>query len=108
MPHDPALAETMREALGNERDLREQRMFGGICWMLNGNMLCGVEVGRYMFRVGKDRMEEALARTGCDPVIFGGRRMGGFVWVEALACDEEQLGDWIGFAKEFVGNLPSK
>lgn len=83
-------------------------MFGGICWMLDGNMLCGVEVGRYMFRVGKDRIDEALARPGCGPVIFGGRTMGGFVWVEARVCDKERLRGWIEFAKEFVVGLPSK
>lgn len=53
MPHEPHLAERMRQALKTRAGIAERRMFGGYCWMLHGNMLCGVEVGRFMFRVGK-------------------------------------------------------
>lgn len=53
MPHDPHLAERIRAALKRRHGVTEKRMFGGYCWMLRGNMLCGVEVGRYMFRVGR-------------------------------------------------------
>ncbi len=54
MPYDPHLADRMRAALARRRSISERAMFGGFCWMLNGNMLCGVEVGRFMFRVGKE------------------------------------------------------
>ena len=53
MPHDPYLAELNGSALARPAGITEKKMFGGYCWMLNGNMLCGVEVGRFMFRVGK-------------------------------------------------------
>lgn len=46
MPHDSHLAERMRQALRNRQGIEERKMFGGYCWLLNGNMLCGVEVGR--------------------------------------------------------------
>jgi TfoX/Sxy family transcriptional regulator of competence genes len=108
MPHDPHLAELMREALADRRDVTEKAMFGGYCWMLNGNMLCGVEVGRFMFRVGKDRQAEALERPGAEPVAFTGRPMGGFVWVDADACLDAGLQGWIGYAAQFVGGLPPK
>jgi TfoX/Sxy family transcriptional regulator of competence genes len=83
-------------------------MFGGYCWMLNGNMLCGVEVGRFMFRVGKAQEAEALAKPGCESVNFTGRPMGGIVWVDADACLDAGLGGWIDFAARFVGSLPPK
>lgn len=83
-------------------------MFGGLCWLLNGNMICGVEVGRFMFRVGKALEAEALSRPGAEPVVFGDRKMGGIVWVDADAALEAGLGGWIDLAAEFAGALPPK
>jgi len=82
MPYDPELAERMRVALMAWPGIAEKKMFGGYCWMLNGNMLCGVEVGRYMFRVGPDLEAEALKR-GATPMDITGRPMRGIVWVKA-------------------------
>lgn len=73
MPHDPHLAERMRVALKGCRGITEKKMFGGYCWMLRGNMLCGVEVGRYMFRVGKELEGEALRRPGATPMDITGK-----------------------------------
>ena len=83
-------------------------MFGGLCWLLNGNMICGVEVGRFMFRVGKALEAEALSRPGAELVVFSGRRMGGIVWVDADAALEAGLGGWVDLAAEFAGSLPPK
>lgn len=107
MPHDPHLADLLRGALKGRAGVTERAMFGGYCWMLNGNMLCGVEVGRFMFRVGKDLEPEAVAR-GAEPVSFNGRRMGGIVWVDADAALDAGLPAWIDFAARFVGALPPK
>jgi len=73
----------MRRALVGRPGITEKKMFGGFCWMLHGNMLCGVEVGRYMFRVGKELESEALARPGSSPMDITGKPMRGFVWVQA-------------------------
>lgn len=108
MPHDPALADRMRSALARRRGIAEKAMFGGYCWMLNGNMLCGVEVGRFMFRVGKELEGEALARPGAEPIVFNGRRMGGFVWVLERQCRGPGLRRWIDLAARFVASLPPK
>jgi len=108
MPHDPHLADLMREALKRRSGITERKMFGGYCWMLRGNMLCGVGVGRFMFRVGKDLEAQALGRPGAEIVDFNGRRMGGMVWVDADACIETGLKDWISFAATFAGGLPAK
>ena len=108
MPHDPHLADMLRGALAGRPGITEKAMFGGYCWMLNGNMLCGVGVGRFMFRVGKDLEAEALKRPGAAPAIMGKRRMTGIVWVQADACLATGLDDWIDFAARFAGSLPAK
>ena len=98
----------MRRALAGRRDIVEKKMFGGYCWMLNGNMLCGVEVGRFMFRVGKELEAEALAKPGASVMDITGRPMRGFVWVDADAAIEGGLPSWIAFASRYVGSLLPK
>lgn len=108
MPHDPHLADLMRQAFKGRRGITEKKMFGGYCWMLHGNMLCGVEVGRYMFRVGKALEAEALAQPGAGVMDITGKPMAGFVWVDADAALERDLHWWIDFAARYVGSLPAK
>lgn len=108
MPHDPHLADMLRGALAGRPGITEKAMFGGYCWMLNGNMLCGVGVDRFMFRVGKELEAEALKRPGAEPVSFSGRKMGGIVWVQADACLKTGLDNWIDLAARFGGSLPPK
>lgn len=108
MPYDPELADAMRAAFKRRRNIAERKMFGGFCWMLNGNMLCGVEVGRYMFRVGKDLEPEALARPGARPMDITGKPMAGFVWVDARYAQGNSLLDWIALASQYVRQLPPK
>ena len=108
MPYDPELADRMRAALDGRPGIAEKRMFGGICWLLDGNMLCGVETGRFMFRVGKLLEADALARPGAEIVAFDGRRMGGLVWVAAEDCRADALDQWLALAERFVGALPPK
>ena len=60
MAYDDGLAELLREDLADiATRIEEKRMFGGLCFMLDGHMLCGVHKGGGMFRVGKDNEEEA-------------------------------------------------
>lgn len=108
MPYDVHLAERMRAALASWNGISERKMFGGYCWMLNGNMLCGVEVGRYMFRVGKDLEQTALERPGATPMDITGKPMRGFVWVDEVEAEGEDLAAWLELAARFVGSLPAK
>lgn len=108
MAYDRSLAAEMRALMAGRPGVTEKAMFGGRSWMLNGNMICGVGDSGYMFRVGKDREAEALTRNGAQPVIFGDRKMGGFVWVDPDAALEDGLDDWIAFAWEHAASLPPK
>ena len=86
---------------------------GGVCFFLHGNMIGGADRdvsrgGRLMFRVGKERERDALQRAGAYPVILGGRRMGGLIFVDESACDTAALGRWTALAMEFVATLPPK
>lgn len=108
MAFDPKLADHMRAALKRRANVEEKRMFGGIGWMWHGNMLCGVEGRRFMFRVGKELEAEALARPGARPMDFTGKPMRGFVWVAAEPALEAGLRSWVDLAARYVGSLPKK
>ncbi|HZM35915.1 MAG TPA: TfoX/Sxy family protein [Burkholderiales bacterium] len=102
-----ALTQRLRAALKGRKGITEKRMFGGACFMLRGNMLCGTGKSDFMFRVGKVQDADALARPGARPMDITGRKMPGFVWVDA-GCDARALKRWIALAEEYVGALPAK
>ncbi len=108
MPHDPQLADRMRRALQSRAGMAEKKMFGGYCWMLHGNMPCGIEVGRFMFRVGAEQEADALSRPGARQMDVTGKSMKGFVWVDAGATAGTDLNAWIDLAARYVGSLPPK
>lgn len=103
-----ALAARLRKALAGRRGVSEKRMFGGVCFLQRGNMLCGTGQEKFMFRVGKEQDAAALARPGAKPMDITGRVMKGFVWVDPAACDGRTLKHWIALAENYVGMLPAK
>ena len=108
MPYDEGLAQLLRDDLA-DREITEKKMFGGLCIMLHGNMLCGVHKGGGMFRVGKPNMAAALAVPGAGPMTFTGRPMGGMAecTLEALA-DDDTRGRLLALALSFSATLPPK
>jgi TfoX/Sxy family transcriptional regulator of competence genes len=103
-----ALAARLRRALAKRRGVTEKRMFGGVCFLLRGNMICGVSKTDFMFRVGADQDGEALSRKGARPMDFTGRPMRGFVWVSPDSCDARGLSRWVALAQAHVAALPAK
>ena len=103
-----ALTARLRRALAERRNIAEKRMFGGVCFLLRGNMFCGTGKTDFMFRVGTDRDAEALSRLGARPMDITGRVMQGFVWVDPGICDGRALKGWIALAENYVGTLPPK
>lgn len=102
------LVEQLRKTLTGRKNIVEKRMFGGVCFLLRGNMLCGTGKSEFMFRVGKDLDAEALKRPGARPMDITGRIMKGFVWVDPKRCDDRALKGWIALAESYVGKLPAK
>ncbi|QQA44648.1 TfoX/Sxy family protein [Pelagovum pacificum] len=109
MAHDEGSAETLREDLADLPGLTEKRMFGGLCFMVDGNMACGITAERGMFRVGKQHEDEAAAIDGVIPMIHAGRRMGGFVRAD-LDCiaDDDRRGRLMALVRANLATLPPK
>lgn len=108
MAYDPGLAQTLRDGLV-DLPITEQKMFGGLCFLLDGHMVCGVHSGGAMLRVGKDNYAKALTMPGVAPMLFTGRPMAGMVDVgDAAVEDEAILGPLIAMALATVRNLPPK
>ena len=109
MAYDAGLAQLMRDDLDGVEGITEKRMFGGLCFMLDGNMLCGVHKGGAMYRVGKENAAAALAIPGAGPMEFTRQRMGGFVDIESDAmADDARRMQWLALARNFVLGLPAK
>jgi TfoX/Sxy family transcriptional regulator of competence genes len=109
MAVDEGLVEILRDDLAQEVNITEKRMFGGLCFMLNGNMLCGVHKNGGMFRVGKAHEADALSISGARPMGFTGRPMAGFIDVEdELLGDDTRRLQMLALAKDYVGAMPPK
>jgi TfoX/Sxy family transcriptional regulator of competence genes len=109
MAFNEQLAERIRKQIGDGPGITERRMFGGIAFMLNGNMICGITREDLMVRVGPDRFEEALARPGARPMDFTGRPMKGMIFVSAEGCETDgQLREWVEQTLEYARSLPAK
>ncbi|MGR3343124.1 MAG: TfoX/Sxy family protein [Paracoccaceae bacterium] len=109
MAHDEGLAQILRDDLIDVAGISERNMFGGLCFMLNGNMLCGVSPKRRMFRVGKEREAEARAIDGAGPMNFTGRPMGGMIDVTEQAFqDDARRAQWLALSLTNSRSLPAK
>ncbi len=109
MAYDEGHAALMRDAIGDMKGIVEKKMFGGLCFMLNGNMLCGVHKGGGMYRVGKGNEAAALAVNGVSPLAFTSKKMGGMLDVNAgLLADDDRNKQVLDLALDFVGALPAK
>lgn len=109
MAYDEGLAQILRDALTDRSGITEKKMFGGICFLLNGNMLCGIHSKGGMFRVGKSLEPDALQIEGASPMRFTGRPMGGMVDVsDECIEDDDRRRDLLELAVQFVGGLPAK
>ena len=109
MAYDEGTAEVLREALGDLDHVTEKKMFGGLCFLLHGNMVCGVHQAGGMARVGKSREAEALEIDGTAPLSFTGRPMGGMIDIsDDLISDDDHRGAVIALALANARSLPPK
>jgi TfoX/Sxy family transcriptional regulator of competence genes len=107
MAFDEGLAQRIREQLEGTGGLSEKQMFGGLSFLVGGNMCVGVIGDELIVRVGLDGTEAALARPGSRLFDFSGRPMKGWITVAPDALeDDDALAGWIDDALGFVRTLP--
>ncbi|WP_284162854.1 TfoX/Sxy family protein [Frigidibacter sp. SD6-1] len=108
MAWDEGLAHLMREDLAGER-ITERKMFGGLAFLMNGHMVCGIHKGGAMFRLGKPNEAAALAIKGAAPMMFTGKPMAGMVdFSDEATADDIRRGQVMALALGFVKALPPK
>ncbi|HLU57913.1 MAG TPA: TfoX/Sxy family protein [Pseudonocardia sp.] len=110
MAYDEALAQRIRDLLASEPDLTEQRMFGGLAFLLAGNMaVCATHVGGVLVRVGPADRDRLLASTATAPMEMGGRTMRGFLRVDAAHVrTDDELAAWVQRGAAHARTLPPK
>jgi TfoX/Sxy family transcriptional regulator of competence genes len=109
MAYDELLAVRIRAALAGEPDLAEKKMFGGVCYLVSGNMACGVIKDELIVRVGPEGHAAAMALPHTRPFDFTGRPMNGWVMVAGPAfATEAELKAWLRLGVDFAKTLPPK
>ncbi len=109
MAYSEELADRIRDVIGGRSGVSERKMFGGVAWMINGNMACGVIGEDLMIRLDPEQAERALAEEHVGPMEFTGRPMRGFVTVDAAGItDASELGRWVDAGADFAASLPAK
>ncbi len=109
MAYDENTAARVRQALAAVAGVVERRMFGGLVFMVRGNMCCGVEQDQLMLRVGPAQYADALAQPYAGVMDFTGRPLRGFVIVPPAGfATTAALQEWLDRALTFVQTLPAK
>jgi TfoX/Sxy family transcriptional regulator of competence genes len=107
--YDHDLAERARDAISFREDVTEREMFGGITFMLAGNMACGVIGDELIVRLGAEEAERALSEDGVREFDFTGRPMRNWVVVEPSRLEsDDELAEWVDSGAAFAGSLPPK
>jgi hypothetical protein len=107
--NDEVLAERVRELVESlDAETREQKMFGGIAWMLRGNLLIGIIGDELMVRLDPEMGRRKLAEPHTRPFDMSGRTMSGFILVAPAGCQGEALRHWFAIAHDFVDAMPPK
>ena len=109
MAYDEDLADRVRALFAGRSGVREQQMFGGLCFMLDGNMACGILGSELVVRVGRENLDDALASPHSRPFDMTGRPMRSFVYVAAQGiADDAGLAEWAAQGIAYAESLPPK
>ena len=109
MAYSEALAERARRTLGQQTKFTERKMFGGLAFMVNGHMCCGIIKDELMVRVGPEGYENALAQPHAREMDFTGRPMRGLIYVGTAGVETDAgLEQWVTRGLAFVNSLPLK
>jgi hypothetical protein len=109
MAYDEGLATRVRELLGGETGLAEMQMFGGVAFLLDGNMACGVRGDDLLVRADPALREAHMAEAGARPDDLTGRPVKGWLLVEPIGHGEDDdLRRWVGRGVAYARSLPPK
>lgn len=109
MAFDESLAARVRGLLSPVAGFAEKRMFDGLCFLVHGNMCCGVLKDELVLRLELSRAQELLRRPHTRPMDFTGRPLKGFVFVEPAGLrTARQRRAWVSMALAFAQSLPQK
>jgi hypothetical protein len=109
MAYDTALADRLRLVMARRRGVTEKAMFGGLAFLLDGKMFCGVLADELLARVGPDAHDDAMARPHVRIMDFTGRPMRGYVFVgPAGIASTPELARWVDTCARHVETLPEK
>ena len=110
MAYDEALAERICELVAREKGVSEKRMFGGLAFLIGGNMaITASRQGGILVRVGPDQSDKLVATTKASVAILGGRPVAGWLLVDgADVRTKPQLSKWVTLATTFARTLPAK
>lgn len=110
MAFDPDLANRIRELIAAEGGLDEKRMFGGLAFLVNGNMaVAATREGGLMVRVARDDGEKLVHREHVEPMVMGGREMRGWLRIASSGVrTKRQLQSWVARGIDYAKSLPPK
>ena len=110
MAYDEELADRIRALLGDRADLTEKKMFGGLGFMIGGNMAISASgQGGILVRVDPDESAELVATTAAEPMEMRGRQMAGWLRVEtARVASDHELAPWVERGTAYAASLPPK
>jgi TfoX/Sxy family transcriptional regulator of competence genes len=110
MAYDEDLADRIRELVAKEKDLTEQRMFGGLAFLIGGNMAVAASgQGGILVRVDPAASTKLVSTTNAQPMVMRGRAMDGWLRVDATHVREKrQLAPWVKRGVTYARSLPAK
>lgn len=109
MAYDEALAARIRALIGKKRGISEKKMFGGVGFLLHGNMCVGIWKTSLIARLGPEQAAVALGEPNVREFDITGRPMKGWVMIAPQGvADDEDLALWLDQAQKFVRKLPAK
>jgi TfoX/Sxy family transcriptional regulator of competence genes len=109
MACDALLVKRIETLLRRKRSVTQKKMFGGICFLVNGNMCCGVEGDKLVVRVGPEHYEQLLQRRHVKPMDFTGRPLRGFIYVMSEGLSgQKTLHSWLEWGIRYARSLPEK
>lgn len=109
MPYNEEINTRLKSLIIKWKDITHKKMFGGVCYLLNGNMLCGVYKEFLILRLGPNLDEKLYSNPHVRPFDITGKPMKGWIMVEKNGfLKDEELKKWLTLGKDFVRTLPAK